>query len=53
MDTPAQTPDPITVPCRICSKPVPLEKAFTDADGKAVHEDCLADELTKGKFRVG
>lgn len=31
-----------TVLCRICGKPVSLSDARTDADGKAIHEDCYA-----------
>jgi hypothetical protein len=30
------------LPCRICGKPTPLETAKTDADGKAIHEECYA-----------
>ena len=28
--------------CSICNKPVELETAKTDENGKAVHEDCYA-----------
>jgi len=31
--------------CRICGKPTPLEAAKTDADGKAIHEECYALEV--------
>ena len=30
--------------CVICGKPVALAEAKTDADGKAVHEECLLPE---------
>jgi hypothetical protein len=30
--------------CVICGKPVALAEAKTDADGKAVHEECLLSE---------
>jgi hypothetical protein len=26
--------------CRICGKPVPVETAKGDGDGKAIHEEC-------------
>jgi hypothetical protein len=26
--------------CPVCNKPVPLETAKTDGDGRAVHEEC-------------
>lgn len=28
--------------CRICGKPVHVSDAKSDADGKAIHEDCYA-----------
>ena len=28
----------------ICNKPVPIETAKTDSDGKAIHEDCYFHE---------
>jgi hypothetical protein len=31
--------------CRICNKPVPLEIAKADGDGKAIHEECYAQKL--------
>ena len=31
--------------CRICNKPVPIETARTDSDGKAVHSDCYLHEV--------
>ena len=31
--------------CRICKKPVPIETARTDSDGKTVHGDCYAQEI--------
>lgn len=31
--------------CRICNKPVPIETARTDNDGKAVHGDCYLHEI--------
>lgn len=31
--------------CRICNKPVPIETARTDSDGKAVHADCYVHEI--------
>ena len=33
------------LPCRICGKPVSLEAAKTDEDGKAVHEDCYVSKM--------
>lgn len=35
--------------CPICDKPVPLESAKTDEDGKAIHEDCYVSAL---KFKL-
>ena len=31
--------------CSICNKPVTLETALIDRDGKPVHEDCYAAML--------
>jgi hypothetical protein len=31
--------------CSICNKPVTLETALIDQDGKAVHEDCYVRRL--------
>lgn len=31
--------------CAICKEPVQLEKAKTDGDGHAVHEDCYCETL--------
>lgn len=31
---------PLLLLCRICGKPVAVETAKTDGDGKAIHEDC-------------
>jgi hypothetical protein len=32
--------------CPICDKPVILETAKTDDDGRAVHEECYLDVIT-------
>jgi hypothetical protein len=47
-----------TFNCWICNKPINLEKAKTDENGKAVHEECyvLRNQLkdkTQPPFRVG
>jgi hypothetical protein len=39
---------PFTI-CNLCSKPVELEKAKTDENGRAVHEECY---LRKVKSRT-
>jgi hypothetical protein len=31
--------------CRICNKPVSIETAFTDGDGKTVHGDCFVHRI--------
>lgn len=31
-----------TLPCRICGKPVALDTAKADGDGKAIHDECYA-----------
>ena len=31
--------------CSFCSKPLAIEHAKTDADGKAVHEECYFQQL--------
>jgi hypothetical protein len=31
--------------CQICYLPVPLETSKTDAEGRAVHEECYAAKL--------
>jgi hypothetical protein len=36
-----------TLQCSICRKPVPVETAKTDGDGKAVHEECYIVRLTQ------
>jgi len=35
------------LPCPICGKPIPMETAKTDADGKAIHDECYG---SKEKF---
>ena len=32
-------------PCHICQKPIPLEDAKTDENGKAVHDACYVADL--------
>ena len=39
----------VTLLCAICGKPCDLETCKADADGKAVHEDCLVNTLSEGK----
>jgi hypothetical protein len=36
--------------CCICGRPIPLEMATTDENGKAVHEECYAGH-TISRFR--
>jgi len=38
--------------CRICNKPVPIESARTDSDGKAVHGDCYVHKINGHDGRV-
>lgn len=32
--------EPALLLCRICGRPIPLEVAKTDADGRPLHEEC-------------
>ena len=32
--------------CTICSQPVPVETAKTDANGRAIHEECYLMSVT-------
>jgi hypothetical protein len=36
--------------CAICGTPVEVEKASTDTNGQAVHEECYAKKLAKKKI---
>ena len=44
---PAETASVPTLICRICGKPLAIESAKTDAEGKAVHEACYVGRLTE------
>ena len=44
-DESQQPPDNPTLLCQICNKPVPIETARTNSDGKAVHSDCYLHEI--------
>lgn len=33
--------------CPICQRPVELESAKTDENGKAIHEDCYVSEVSR------
>jgi hypothetical protein len=35
--------------CAICGKPVPLETAKGDEDGRSVHEQCYVLKLTRDR----
>lgn len=35
--------------CPVCNKPVPLETAQTDDNGRAIHGDCYALILSHGR----
>ena len=39
--------------CAIFNKPVPLETAKTDSDGKAVHEDCYFIKIKLKRIKDG
>jgi hypothetical protein len=39
---PEQTPTKDSIICRICGKPVSVNTAKADADGKGIHEECYA-----------
>jgi hypothetical protein len=41
------------LPCPICKEPVRLEDAKTDADGKAVHEECYFQQVKLKRIRDG
>jgi hypothetical protein len=32
--------EPALLLCRICGRPIPVEVATTDSDGRALHEGC-------------
>ena len=34
--------------CSICHKPVKLETSKTDAQGRAIHEECYVQAVTRG-----
>jgi hypothetical protein len=38
--------------CRICGKPIPLETAKTDGDGKTIHEECCYASKIKLEIRT-
>jgi hypothetical protein len=40
-------PSTTTLYCVLCHKPVPIESAKTDANGKPVHSDCYAASLAQ------
>jgi hypothetical protein len=42
-----------SLPCPICHKPVSLEIAKTDSDGKVVHEDCYFQKLRLKRIKDG
>jgi len=42
-----------SVVCPICDKPVPLETAKTDSDGKAVHEHCYFHKVKLKRIKDG
>jgi hypothetical protein len=42
-----------SLPCPICNRPVPLETAKTDSDGKAVHEDCYFIKIKLKRIKDG
>jgi hypothetical protein len=44
---PAETASLPALICRICGKPLAIESAKTDAEGKAVHEACYVGRLTE------
>jgi hypothetical protein len=39
------TPEPQLPLCSICNKPVDLQIAITDQDGKPVHEECYVRKV--------
>jgi hypothetical protein len=45
--SPAETASLPAVVCHICGKPLAIESAKTDAEGKAVHEACYVGRLTE------
>ena len=44
----APSPSRTSLLCRICGRPVPVETAKTDSEGKPIHEECYA---LKVKFK--
>jgi len=42
----------IIIPCHICHKPVQLEKAVSDEDGRTVHPDCYVRVIYPGVHEV-
>ena len=52
---PPPASDPLTVVCSICDRPVRVEDAKTDENGKAIHEDCYArkTKLMRSKSKGG
>ena len=45
MTSPNQFSNTPILLCRICNRPVPIESAETDSDGKAVHGECYVHEI--------
>lgn len=39
--------------CAICSKPVAIERAKTDSNGQAVHDDCYFLQVKLKRIRDG
>ena len=37
---------PTILYCRLCQKPVPVDTAKTDSEGKAIHEHCYLADIT-------
>jgi hypothetical protein len=44
-DKPRKTESKVLL-CRICGKPVRLESAKADGEGKAVHEECYVRKVS-------
>ena len=44
---------PSNLLCALCSKPLAIEHAKTDADGKAVHEECYFQQLRLKRIKDG
>jgi len=44
---------PPTILCAICSKPIVIEAAKTNADGQPVHEECYFQKIIQKRIRDG